>query len=86
MGESEFLRERVSSNQPVAETWLMFFEMSSATKEVATLSRGILNNFEMVLNIVMETPAEASYKEPVDQKYNEKPQSNTELTDINILP
>lgn len=38
--------------------------MSSATKEVATLRRGILNNFDTMLKIDMETPAEANSSEP----------------------
>lgn len=42
--------------------------MSSATKDVATLSRGTLNSFEMMLKTDMETPAEANSTEPVKQK------------------
>lgn len=38
--------------------------MSSATKEVATLRRGILNSFEMILKMETETPAEANSKVP----------------------
>ena len=40
------------------------FEISSATKEVATLSRGILKTFDMQLNMFIETPAEANSKAP----------------------
>lgn len=40
--------------------------MSSATKEVATLRRGILNNFETMLKIDMETPAEANSTGPMN--------------------
>lgn len=43
-----------------------FFEKSSATKEVATLRRGILNNFDTTLKIDIETPAEANATEPVE--------------------
>lgn len=38
--------------------------MSSATNEVATLRRGMLNNFDTMLKIDMETPAEANSREP----------------------
>lgn len=37
----------ISSTLPEAETLISFFEISSATNEVATLSRGILNSFEI---------------------------------------
>lgn len=38
--------------------------MSSATKEVATLRRGILKSLEMMLKMDMETPAEANSTVP----------------------
>lgn len=40
------------------------FEISSATKEVVTLRRGILKTFDMQLNILIETPAEANSNAP----------------------
>lgn len=43
---------------------LEFLAISSATKEVATLRRGILKSLEIMLKIDMETPAEANSKEP----------------------
>lgn len=38
--------------------------MSLATKEVATLRRGILKSFDTMLKMDMETPAEANSKVP----------------------
>lgn len=46
------------------EDSLAFLEMSSATNDVATLRRGILKTFEMMLKIDMETPADANSKGP----------------------
>lgn len=43
---------------------LELLEISSATNDVATLRRGILNTFERMLNIDVETPADASSKGP----------------------
>lgn len=40
------------------------FAKSSATKEVATLRSGMLNSFEMILKIDIETPADASCTGP----------------------
>ena len=37
----------INCMSPEAESLLAFFEMSSATKEVAILRRGILNSFDM---------------------------------------
>lgn len=45
---------------------ISFFEMSSATKEVATLRRGILNSFDILLKIVMPTPAEPNSTGPAE--------------------
>lgn len=45
--------------------------MSSATKEVATLRRGILNNFDIMLNTDTETPAEANATEPGKKQQKE---------------
>lgn len=53
---------------PAAKSLVKFFAISSATKEVATLRRGILNNLDTILKIDMETPAEASSTEPVEAK------------------
>jgi len=36
----------INCTSPEAESSRAFFEMSSATKEVATLRRGILNSFD----------------------------------------
>lgn len=49
---------------PDVEGLLAFFAMSSATKEVATLRRGILKSFEIMLKSDMETPAEPNSTEP----------------------
>lgn len=53
---------------PAAKSLVKFFAISSATKEVATLRRGILNNLDTILKIDIETPAEASSTEPVEAK------------------
>ena len=55
-------------NSPADKFSIAFFEMSSATKEVARLKRGILNNFDTMLKIDMETPAEANAMEPAETK------------------
>lgn len=66
-------------NLPEGESFISFLEMSSATKEVATLRRGILNNFDILLKIVMETPAEPSSTGPTKardkHKYTECPEN-----------
>lgn len=49
---------------PDIKALLEFFEISSATKEVATLSKGILKSFEILLNRVMDTAAEANSTAP----------------------
>lgn len=49
---------------PEVEIECAFFEMSSATKEVATLRSGILKSFETILKIDMDTPAEANSTGP----------------------
>ena len=49
---------------PELERECAFLEMSSATKEVATLRRGILNSFDTILKIDMDTPAEANSTGP----------------------
>lgn len=49
---------------------LEFLAISSATKEVATLRRGILKSLEIMLKIDMETPAEANSKEPSSTSTN----------------
>ena len=51
---------------PEVEILFAALEMSSATKEVATLRRGILNNFDIMLKIDMETPADANSTGPTD--------------------
>lgn len=61
--------EGTFSTLPATKTWPAFFEISSATKEVATLRRGRLNNLEIVLKTVMEIPAEANSSEPMNKNY-----------------
>lgn len=51
---------------PEVEILLEIFEMSSATKDVATLRRGILNSFDIMLKIDMETPADANSTGPTN--------------------
>lgn len=46
-----------------------FLEMSSATNEVAILRRGMLNTFDTMLNIEIETPADANSKGPFQHKF-----------------
>lgn len=48
---------------------IAFFEMSSATNEVEILRRGMLNSFDIMLNIDMETPAEANSTGPTNTNY-----------------
>lgn len=57
--------------------FIAFFEMSSATNDVETLRRGMLNSFDIMLNIEMETPAEANCTGPTNANY--KFISNTRL-------
>lgn len=40
--------------------------MSSATNEVATLRRGMLKTFDIMLKIDMETPADANSSTPIE--------------------
>lgn len=56
----------VSLYSPEAKSLDEFFAISSATKEVATLSRGILNNLDTMLKIDIETPADANSTEPTE--------------------
>ena len=49
---------------PEATSFLVF-EMSSATNDVATLRRGILKTFEMMLNIDTETAVDANWYTPL---------------------
>lgn len=51
----------------LVEGLLAFFAMSSATKEVATLRRGILKSFEIMLKSEMDTPAEPNSTAPEDK-------------------
>lgn len=44
--------------------------MSSATNEVATLRRGILNTLDIMLKIEMETPADANSRDPITEIIN----------------
>lgn len=64
-----FLQEKANSIEhelipPEWVSFLAFFEKSSATKEVATLRRGMLKSFDMMLKIDMETPAEPNSTAP----------------------
>lgn len=54
----------LSINSPETDSLLAFFAMSSATNDVATLRRGILNSFDTMLKIDKETPAEANSRVP----------------------
>ena len=45
--------------------------MSSATNEVATLRRGILNTFDIMLNMHIDIPADAKSNAPF-KKFNFK--------------
>ena len=65
------IQQRLFCNQFVSfyspdESLISFFAISSATKEVATLRRGILNSFDTILKIDIETPAEANSTEPTE--------------------
>ena len=66
------MHQTVTMNSPANTFSIAFFEMSSATKEVATLRRGILNNFDTMLNTDMETPAEANATEPEETQKKKK--------------
>lgn len=48
-------------------------DMSFATKEVVMLRRGTLKSLDMILKIVIETPADANSIAPekIDQKKNQ---------------
>lgn len=61
----EFKASTISFTSPEAESSIAYFEMSSATKEVATLRRGILNSFDMELKMFVETPAEPNSTGPM---------------------
>jgi len=55
----------VKKNEPESECWAeAALAMSSATKEVATLRRGMLKSLEMMLKMDTETPAEANSTVP----------------------
>ena len=56
-----------TSTSPIVEPLLAVFAMSSATKDVATLRRGILNSFDIELKMFIETPAEANSTEPMEK-------------------
>lgn len=58
-----------------------FLEMSSATNEVAILRRGMLNTFDTMLNIEIETPADANSKGPFQHKF--KSSSSSEVGEEN---
>ena len=49
---------------PELDSLLALFDMSSATNDVATLRRGILKTFDMMLKIDIERPADANSKGP----------------------
>lgn len=56
------------STSPDGENPVSLLAISSATNDVATLSRGMLNSFEMTLKTDMETPAEANSTEPMEKQ------------------
>lgn len=60
--------KKLTLDLPDMLTLVAFLAMSSATKDVATLSRGILKSFDIMLKIDIETPAEANSTEPVRKK------------------
>jgi hypothetical protein len=49
---------------PELDPLFPFLAMSSATNDVATLRRGILKTFEMMLKIDIERPADANSRGP----------------------
>lgn len=58
---------------PELDPLLAFLEMSSATNDVATLRRGILKTFDMMLKIDIDRPAEANSKGPFHMVRNQGP-------------
>jgi len=72
----------VKKNEPESECWVeAALAMSSATKEVAMLRRGMLKSLEIMLKMDTETPAEANSRVPAkammdktegDEKIKEK--------------
>lgn len=53
------------ANLPAVLSSSAYLEMSSATKDVATLRRGILNTFDIMLKIDTEMPADANSNAPL---------------------
>jgi hypothetical protein len=53
---------------PEVVSLVAFFAMSSATKDVATLRRGILNSFDILLKIITATPAEPNSTGPKKER------------------
>lgn len=53
------------ANLPAAESLSAYLEMSSATKDVATLRRGMLNTLDIILKIDTEMPADANSNAPL---------------------
>lgn len=52
---------------PKSDSLSACLAISSATNEVATLSRGILNTFDTILKIDMDTPADANSNAPLTE-------------------
>jgi hypothetical protein len=56
---------------PELDPLLPFLAMSSATNDVATLRRGILKTFDMMLKIDIERPADANSRGPFQMIENQ---------------
>lgn len=68
----QLFRKKTGPHLPELKPWVECLEMSSATNEVATLRRGILNTLDIMLNIDIETPAEANSRDPINRKHKNK--------------